>query len=253
MVLLPHKSKIELEPTVLLHRRSYRETSLLLELLTHSHGRVAVIAKGARKAKGKTGLLQPFQLLLCSWVATSELGTLTHVELANTQLKLSSLPSSWQSKLSGSELYCGLYINELILRCTQRGHEVEGLLQQYCKTVEELSNGNNEAAVLREFEWSLINCLGYGASLSVDNNNQQIAAESYYHYLPETGLLLTLKDAPLAISGRSILEFEQNNWHNESILNDARKLTSQALKPLVGDKPFSSRSLYLGFKKLHRK
>ncbi len=79
MLLQNNKTHIELEAAVILHRRSYRETSLLLELITHSHGRIALIAKGARRAKGKAGLLQPFQLLLCSWKSKSDLGILTQV------------------------------------------------------------------------------------------------------------------------------------------------------------------------------
>ncbi len=253
MVFAPTKLKVEQQASLVLHRKPYRETSLLLELLTQSHGRIALVAKGARKAKGRTGLLQPFQLLSCSWVSTTDLGTLTQVELATTTREDYPEPSFWQPKLHGSALYCGLYLNELIIRCTQRNHEVDGLMARYSLAIENLARGNNEASVLRQFEWQLINILGLGASLEVDNNNQPIEAETYYCYQHEAGLVMVSSKVAGAILGKSLLELAANNWHNELLQNAARKLTTQALKPLVGNKPFSTRSLYLGLKKQQSK
>jgi len=249
MSLTENKTQIELQPTLVLHRRNYLETSLIVELLTHSFGRIAVVAKGARRAKGKTGLLQPFQLLSCSWVSRSELGTLTQVELAQSQHNEFSQPRLWQPQLQGSALYCGLYLNELIMRCTQRGHGVDGLMDSYMRAIDSLGAAVDEAVVMRQFEWEFINLLGLGASLYVDNHNRAIVAEKYYHYITETGLVETAAQAPVAISGKSIIELANNNWHNIKLQKDARKLTSQALKSLVGDKPFASRSLYVGLKK----
>jgi len=249
MLLRQDKLHVELEPTLVLHRRSYRETSLILELLTQSYGRIALVAKGARKAKGKAGLLQPFQLLSCSWISRTDLGTLTQVELSNNHLEQQP-PTFWQPKLKGSALYCGLYLNELVLRCTTRYQEVNGLMALYCKAIEKLANNENEALVLREFEWKFINLLGLAASLEVDAKNASIAVCKYYHYLPESGLIECPSTAPSSISGESLIELAANNWHNQALQSDARKLTNQALKPLVGDKPFSSRSLYLGLKKI---
>jgi DNA repair protein RecO (recombination protein O) len=248
MLLRQHKIHVELEPTLVLHRRSYRETSLILELLTQSHGRIALIAKGARKAKGKAGLLQPFQLLSCSFITKTDLGTLTQVELSKNYF-VQETATFWQPKLNGSALYCGLYLNELILRCTTRFQELDGVMELYCKAIEKLSISENEALILREFEWKFLNLLGIGASLEVDANNNPIQAQKYYQYLPESGLIETAKTAPLSILGESLIELAANNWHNQLLQNDARKLTHQAMKPLVGDKPFSSRSLYLGLKK----
>ena len=252
MLLRQDKLHVELEPTLVLHRRSYRETSLILELLTQSYGRIALVAKGARKAKDKAGLLQPFQLLSCSWVSRTDLGTLTQVELSKSHTENQN-QSFWQPKLKGSALYCGLYLNELMLRCTTRHQEVDGLMALYCNAIEKLAAKQNEALVLREFEWKMVNLLGYGGSLEVDANNVLLKADQYYQYLPESGLIESTSTAPLAISGESLIELAANNWHNQALQNDARKLTTQALKPLVGDKPFSSRSLYLGLKKTQQK
>jgi len=49
-----HAALTILQPAWLLHRRPYRETSLLIEAFTASAGRIALIAKGARG--GRKGL-----------------------------------------------------------------------------------------------------------------------------------------------------------------------------------------------------
>lgn len=249
MLLQHNKIHAELEMSVVLHRRAYRESSLLLELLTESYGRVALIAKGARRAKGRAGLLQPFQLLLCSWKSKSELGVLTHCELASLATSESLECLNWQVKLHGSLLYCGLYLNELIMRTVQRGQAISGLLKLYRETIEKLQAHSSEAAVLREFEWKLVSLLGYAVSLSEDVNAQLIDKKGYYFYQVDGGLVKTVKASPEAISGECLLELAGGNWHNEATSQAARTLTRQALAPLVGNKPFASRSLYLGLKK----
>ncbi|HIC27439.1 MAG TPA: DNA repair protein RecO, partial [Gammaproteobacteria bacterium] len=48
--------KLTLEPSVVLHTRPYKETSLIVDLFTRNHGRVSVIAKGAQRPKSKIGV-----------------------------------------------------------------------------------------------------------------------------------------------------------------------------------------------------
>ncbi|MGD8358340.1 MAG: DNA repair protein RecO, partial [Lysobacterales bacterium] len=70
-----------LEPAYVLHSRAYRETSVLLEVLTRSGGRVGLVARGARGARSRwKGSLQPFRPLLIGWSQRGELGTLTAAE-----------------------------------------------------------------------------------------------------------------------------------------------------------------------------
>ena len=41
--------RVQQQPAFVIHHHDYSETSLLLELFTRDYGRVAVIAKGARR------------------------------------------------------------------------------------------------------------------------------------------------------------------------------------------------------------
>jgi len=52
----------------LLHKRAYRETSSIIEVLTKDHGRVSLMARGCRGARSKTaGSLLLFTPLVISW------------------------------------------------------------------------------------------------------------------------------------------------------------------------------------------
>lgn len=242
--------KVEFEPAVILHRKPYKETSLLVDLLTLNFGRIAVVANGARKSRDKAGLLQPFQMLSVSWKSRSDLGTLTQVELMSSSIQDSDLGINfpWVKRLQGSRLYCGLYLNELILRCIQRVQVIDGLFQLYCHSLELLQNDIEEAAVLRSFEWNLISQLGYGVSLERTKDGIDIEPDKYYYYHVGHGIDGTSPLSPQAISGAALLEFHCGQWHKTDFAKDARKLTWQALQPFIGDKPFASRRLYQGLK-----
>ena len=94
------------EPGYVLHAYPYRETSLIVEAFTEAHGRVAMVARGAKRPRSELrGVLQGFQPLLLSWFGQQELKTLLRAE--------------WRGGLplvSGRALLCGFYLNELLLR-----------------------------------------------------------------------------------------------------------------------------------------
>jgi DNA repair protein RecO (recombination protein O) len=95
---------VYLQPAFILQQRKFRETSLIIDVLTRDFGRISLLAKGVRKAKSKTaGLLQPFIPLTLSYVGKSELKTLTDVEITQPFIQL-----------QGLAVYCGFYVNELI-------------------------------------------------------------------------------------------------------------------------------------------
>ena len=114
-----------------LHGRPYSETSLMLDLFTEGHGRVRVLAKGARSRRSNLkGALQPFTPLLVRWGGRGEVKTLRNAE-----------PVSLSLPLSGLMLYSGLYVNELLahlgygvdfLHCAGSGEPVaDGMTYRY--------------------------------------------------------------------------------------------------------------------------
>ena len=98
------------QPAFVLHSYPFKETSLVVELLTRGFGRIAVVAKGARRPKSSLrGVLMAFQPLLVAWSGKGELHTLVRAE--------------WEGRyrpLKGLSLICGFYVNELLLKLTAR-------------------------------------------------------------------------------------------------------------------------------------
>ncbi len=93
-----------------LHGWPYKETSLLVEAFTREEGRIAMVARGAKRPRSELhGVLQAFQPVSLSWYGAGELKTLLRAEWRG------GLPL-----LSGSALLCGFYLNELLLKLLPR-------------------------------------------------------------------------------------------------------------------------------------
>jgi len=100
------KKRADHEPGYVLHTYPYKETSLIVEAFTRRHGRVALLARGARRPRSAMrGVLLAFHPLRLTWTASAELGTLISAEW-----------SGGQGALAGTGLMCGFYLNELLLR-----------------------------------------------------------------------------------------------------------------------------------------
>jgi DNA repair protein RecO (recombination protein O) len=170
------------QPAFVLHAYAYRETSLIVEALTASHGRVALVARGAKRPRSELrGVLQAFQPLTLSWAGGGELKTLIRAE--------------WQSGLplvSGSALLCGFYLNELLLKLLPREDAHPQLFHDYEDALASLAAGADQATVLRRFELRLLAELGYALPLTHDvDTGAPIDPEARYYYAFERGPRLT--------------------------------------------------------------
>src|SRR5262245_13476773 len=100
------KRRAEHEAGYVLHTYPYKETSLIVEAFTRSFGRVALLARGARRPRSAMrGVLLSFHPLRFSWSASTELGNLIGAEWNGSK-----------GSLAGRGLMCGFYLNELLLR-----------------------------------------------------------------------------------------------------------------------------------------
>jgi DNA repair protein RecO (recombination protein O) len=165
-----------------LHAYAYRETSLIVEALSAGHGRVALVARGAKRPRSEVrGVLQAFQPLTLSWAGGGELKTLIHAE--------------WRSGLplvSGSALLCGFYLNELLLKLLPREDAHPQLFNDYQDALARLAAGADQATVLRRFELRLLAELGYALPLTHDvDTGAPVDPEARYYYAFERGPRLT--------------------------------------------------------------
>lgn len=234
--------RVLLERAYVLHRRSYRESSFLIDLFTPEYGRLTVIAKGLRKSRAVSpGLLQPFVPLLVSWSGKGELMSLTHAE-TDGELK----------RLRGEGLFAGFYLNELLIYLLQKWDAHPGLYEAYVSAISSLSIYGLKQEILRSFEKYLLEEIGYGPlpknKVSLRNT---FVPEQYYQFTPEHGFVLidslnqSLQATGNIFSGKSLLGIANEEWQDEGVLQDAKRLIRCALAPLLGSRSIYSRQLFI--------
>src|SRR3954466_2249888 len=165
------KRRADHEDGFVLHTYPYKETSLIVEVFTGAFGRVALLARGARRPRSAMrGVLLSFHPLRLSWSASAELGTLLSVEWSGG--------ADWSGGLlAGRGLMCGFYVNELVLRLLPRDDPHEALFDFYGQSLRALAAGAEQAPVLRAFEKRLLGELGYAPLLEHDVSSRPIDPE----------------------------------------------------------------------------
>ncbi|MBU0455867.1 MAG: DNA repair protein RecO [Pseudomonadota bacterium] len=232
-----------MQKVFVLHTRPYRETSLLIEVLSESFGRLGLLARGVRSAKSsKKGMLQPFMPLIMEWKGKGDLPTVTQVENDGCPVFL-----------TGNLLISGFYINEIIMRLVHRHEAVESIFHLYGKTLRDLSAIELSALprTLRHFEKHLLDELGYGLSLQHDiKTHRLIERDKRYYYFHERGFIEEAActesslNHSLSFTGQDLLAIAADDYSSPSTLAAAKILLKQALHPLLGDKPLQSRELW---------
>jgi len=166
------------QPGYVLHTYAFRETSLVVETFTRSHGRVAMVARGAKRPRSSLrGSIMAFQPLALSWSGRGELRLLLRAEW-----------QGGQPRLQGRALLCGFYLNELLLKLLPREDAHEQLFLDYQTALARLAGEPEPGAVLRRFERALLRELGYALTLERDSaSGAGIDARRSYAYDPERG------------------------------------------------------------------
>ena len=228
--------RAELNPCYILHNRSYRETSLILDVFSRRHGRISLVAKGARKQKNdKRALLQPGRKISIAWTMRRELGTLTQVE-----------PCQDNQQYGAGGLLTVFYINELMVKLLHRHEPHPELFDAYEEAISKLIDTSTEQITLRVFEKRLLEALGYGLVLSSDVEGNAIKDDQKYNYLLERGPVpLASPDGnAMRISGRTLTALAEEKFGDDHVLAEAKQLMRMVLGNLLGDKPLVSRELY---------
>lgn len=228
MALVRDRQRIELEAAYVLHARPFGDTSLILEVFSAHHGRLGLIAKGARAPKSKKrALLQMLQPLLLSWRDSGELGTLTAVEAA-------SAPTT----LAGETLFCAWYANELLIKLLQRHHAHPRLFAAYAQLLSRLQH--DPEAALRAFEQVLLDELGYGLAFP-----DQIDASARYHYDALQGFRTALPNdaGGDCYAGASLIALRDDALRQPDDYLAARRLSRAALRPLLAGRVLDSARL----------
>jgi DNA repair protein RecO (recombination protein O) len=219
----------------LLHRTPYSNSSLLLECFTREHGRFPAIAKGARATR-KTGstILQPFTPLIIRTSGKGEVRTLTGYEQDGAG-----------QALRGRGMYCGFYLNELLVRILARNDPHDGLFGHYEEALQRLASTEDIEPALRRFEVALLNELGYGLQLEAEvEQGNPIKPDTYYTFELENGPRLAHCSDRNAVMGSTLQALAGEIPFRDMERKQARGLMRRILAHYLGDRPLKSRELF---------
>jgi DNA repair protein RecO (recombination protein O) len=218
------KRRAEHEPGYVLHTYPYKETSLIVEAFTRGFGRVALLARGARRPRSAMrGVLLSFHPLRLGWSASAELGNLISAEWSGAL-----------QPLGGRALMCGFYLNELVLRLLPRDDPHEALFDIYGESLRALSQTLSHASVLRAFEKRLLAELGYAPLLEREAaSGAPIDPARRYIYEPDRGPMpLKNSSSELSVSGQTLLDVAADEYSRPETRDEARML----LRALIGER-----------------
>ncbi|MCJ0764291.1 DNA repair protein RecO [Variovorax terrae] len=182
------------EPAYVLHRYDWSESSLILEVFTRHHGRVALVAKGAKRPSSNfRPILLPLQPLHVAFGGDAEIRTLKGAEWMGGHV----MPT-------GDALLSGYYLNELLLRLLARDDPHPALFDAYARAVQVLASEHGEALqpALRAFELLLLREIGLLPVLDAQTMTLgPLDAAAAYCLVPEGGLRAAHQDDRASLSG----------------------------------------------------
>ena len=238
---MPHRVTGEIG--FILHAWDWSETSLLLDVLTPHYGRVFIVAKGARRHYSQfRGLLTAFCPLKFTWSGKKEAKVLSRVEWQGSMMPL-----------SGDAMLSAFYVNELILKLTEREDRHPGLFALYVETLHQLALGEADRVqpALRKFERGILDATGWspaltgaekadffavreGALVGLAPRETPFEGETLYARAVAESVVNNEMKAPYWREARDILRslldfhLDGRDIHTRRILNELRELRTKA-------------------------
>lgn len=230
---MENPSRLSLQEAYVLHRRAFRESSLLLDIFTREHGMLRLIAKGASRGKAAKSIsLQPFLCLQVSWAGRSQLPVLTDCEVLI------------RHALKARPMLCGLYLNELLLRLLAACDPHPRLYESYQQALVELAEAGDIEQVLRYFELSLLQGLGYAPRLDRDaESGEPVARHLAYVFVHEHGPV-RCEPHPGAVKGSTLLGLCDRRLESVEDAKAAKRLMRSLINQVLGSRPLKSRELF---------
>lgn len=242
-------SRIDNQPGFVLHSYAWRETSLIVETFTQQFGRVAVVARGAKRPMSQfRGLLSPFNPIAISWSGRNEIKTLVRAEwLGGMQ------------PLRGDSLLAAFYANELLVRLLARGDAHPQTFGSYVELLRSLAHKVRHDAALRTFELDLLQDIGYAVPLNRCVEGSAIDPSAQYAFAGgqgarkldvnvarETDIGNTLSP----VSGRTLLAMAAREFDHPQVASESKVLLRQVIRYHLDGKPLNTRRILQDLKQL---
>jgi DNA repair protein RecO (recombination protein O) len=239
------KARAEDEHAFVLHTYPFQDTSAIVEAFTRQHGRIGLVAKGARRPKSALrGALLAFQPLAIAWSGRGELCTLTRADAVGTP-----------HTLAGVAMLCGYYLNELVLKLVHRDDPHEALFDAYAAALQGLASGASSEAVLRRFELALLREIGY--ALQLEHEAEQgvpVVAETRYVYCADRGPLAgaAARDLPGAVElrGKTLLDMARGDFSDPLTAAESKQLMRWLIGQYLDQRTLNTRQLLIELRQL---
>jgi len=233
-----HESRVDQQPAMVLHSYPWRETSLIVEVFTRDHGRMALVARGAKRPTSQfRGLLTPFAPLLVSWSGRNEIKSLVRAEWCGGM-----------APLRGEALLAGFYLNELLVRLLARADAHEILFARYAEalaTLAEQKNGRD--GVLRAFELELLRETGHAPAFDHSADGAPLEPDAFYRVDAERGLLRVAEpdaaDDVACLRGSSALAMARNDFSSPVVANHSKIVLRHLIRYHLNGQPLNTRRI----------
>ena len=235
-------TRVSEQPAFVLHSYPYKETSLIVELFTRDYGRVALIAKGAKRPHSQLrGVLQTFQPLTTGWTGKNELRTLTDADWVGGMLPLEK-----------TALLCGFYLNELLVKLTARDDAHARLFDHYVATLNQLAHNEPATIVLRKFEMALLKETGVAADLTrCTATRTKVQPALQYVVDPERGPRPEQPgDNAPRVLGQTLLDMESADYSDPATQAQSKQLMRFLLAHQLGGAPLNTRQILIDLMQL---
>ena len=230
------------EPGFVLHSYPYKETSLIVDVFSRDHGRIALIAKGAKRPHSTLrGVLQTFQPLAVSWSGKSEVRTLTGAEWVGGMLPLEK-----------SALLCGFYLNELLVKLLARDDAHPALFDHYVATLNQLAHNEPAPIVLRMFERALLKETGVANDFTFCTTTRSaVDPQQTYVLDPERGARVAhAADVWPRVAGKTLLDMEREDYSDSTTQLQSKFLMRFLLAHHLGGAQLNTRQILIDLTQL---
>lgn len=232
------------QPAYVLHRRAFRETSAIVELLTRDYGRVGGVARGVKRSRN-VHHIEPFGQVAATWRGRGQLVNVLRTE-----------PLA-PCRLGGDALFAGLYLNELLMRTLSHQEPVAALFRHYGEAVSKLATGAPVETALRAFERRLLEELGYGLAFNMDIASGRpidrvkeylVVAGEGFREAPANGAVngagTARPEDALRLTGAQIAALDVEDYRDAGVRLAAKRVFRGALELRLGGKPLATRKLF---------
>lgn len=240
---VPEKEhRILAQPGFVLHSYPYKETSLIVDVFSRDHGRIALVAKGAKRPHSKLrGVLQTFQPLSVNWSGKSEVRTLTAAEWVGGLLPLEK-----------SALLYGFYLNELLVKLLARDDPHPALFDHYVSTLNQLAHGESAPIVLRKFELALLKETGVAADWTTCTLlRKPVDPATVYVVDPEHGVRpVRPSDTSPKVHGKTLLDMQREDYSDATTKAQSKLLMRFLLAHHLGGAQLNTRQILIDLTQL---